>query len=283
MVIGMVPDKLYTAGDMVRINCNGCMGCSYCCQEMGESVVLTPLDLYELTVHLGQSFDVLMEDKIELYMTDGMVLPNLKMRERRMPGEDRPVKSGVSRESGRIPESGRFPESGRARESGRAPEPEETPVSGGAREACGFLSAEGRCSIHDFRPGLCRLFPLGRNYEVREIRTAEGVQEVKGFQYFVVKDSCPKLPGTKVKIEKWLGIPNLKKNEEFITKWHYFCRDFQEEMQELLAEGKEEQVKRTNLTMLELFYRKPYEEGRDFYEQFEERIERYCARPQNRG
>lgn len=243
----MVPDKLYTAGDMVRINCNGCMDCSYCCQEMGESVVLTPLDLYELTVHLEKSFDELMKDKIELYMTDGMVLPNLKMTARR------------------------FPESGNTR------------TDGGPQEACGFLTAEGRCGIHDFRPGLCRLFPLGRNYEVREVETAGGVQEVKGFRYFVVKDSCPKLPGTKVKIEKWLGIPNLKKNEEFITKWHYFCRDFQEEMQGLLAEGKDEQVKRTNLTMLELFYRKPYEKERDFYEQFEERIERYCARPQNRG
>lgn len=260
MVIGMVPDRLYTAGDMVRINCNDCEGCSYCCQEMGESVVLTPFDIYELTVHLGKSFDELMEDKIELYMTDGMVLPNLKMTARRMPEEDRPVKSCVSRESGRFPESG------------RSPEPEETPVSGGAREACGFLSAEGRCSIHDFRPGLCRLFPLGRNYEVREIRTAEGVQEVKGFQYFVVKDSCPKLPGTKVKIERWLGIPNLKKNEEFITKWHYFCKDFQEEMQELLDVGEDEKVKKSNLAMLELFYRKPYDEGQDFYEQFEDRM-----------
>lgn len=263
MVFRMVPDKLYTAGDMVRINCNDCQGCSYCCQEMGESVVLTPLDLYELTVHLGKSFDELMEDKIELYMTDGMVMPNLKMTARRMPEGGKPVKSGVSRESGRFPESG------------RSPEPDETSVSSGVREACGFLSAEGRCSIHDFRPGLCRLFPLGRNYEVRQVKTEDGVREEKGFQYFIVKDSCPKLPGTKVKIEKWLGVPNLKKNEAFLTEWHYFCRDFQEKMQELIKAGEDEQVKRINLTMLELFYRKPYEKGRDFYEQFEERMRRW--------
>ena len=30
---------------------------------------------------------------------------------------------------------------------------------------CAFLNEEGRCSIHAFRPGYCRLFPLGRNYE----------------------------------------------------------------------------------------------------------------------
>lgn len=218
----MTPNRLYTAEDMARISCNDCKGCSYCCQEMGESVVLTPYDIYELTRHLQKSFDELMADKIELYMTDGMAMPNLKMT--------------------------------------------------GEKEICGFLNGAGRCAIHDFRPGLCRLFPLGRNYEIKEIETENGVQEIKGFRYFVVEDSCPKLPGTKVKIEKWLGIPNLKKYEEFITKWHYFCRDFQEEMQQLLAAGEDEKVKKSNLSMLELFYRKSYEKEKGFYEQFEERM-----------
>lgn len=221
----MMPGKLYAAGDMVKIGCNDCKGCSYCCQEMGESVVLTPFDICELTQHLGKSFDELMEDKIELYMTDGMVMPNLKMT--------------------------------------------------GEKEICGFLNGEGRCSIHDFRPGLCRLFPLGRNYEILEVKTADGVKEIKGFQYFIVENSCPKLPGTKVKIDKWLGIPSLKKYEAFITTWHYFCKDFQEEMQVLLEAGEDEKVKKINLSMLELFYRKPYEKERDFYGQFEERMGRF--------
>ena len=77
-----------------------------------------------------------------------------------------------------------------------------------------------------------------------------------------------------MKIEKWLEIPNLKKNEEFITTWHYFCRDFQDRMQKMLRAGEDGKVKRENLTMLELFYRKPYEKGRDFYEQFGERMDR---------
>ena len=224
----MTPDRLYTARDMAKIGCDDCKGCSYCCQEMGESVVLTPLDICELTLHLGKSFDELMEDKIELYMTDGMVMPNLKMT-----GETKAY---------------------------------------GSKAVCGFLNEEGRCSIHSFRPGLCRLFPLGRNYEIKQVETEDGIKEIKGFQYFIVKDSCPNLNGTKVKIEKWLGIPNLKKNEEFITEWHYFCKDFQEEMQRLLRAGEDERVKKINVAMLELFYRKPYEKGRSFYEQFEERM-----------
>ena len=107
------------------------------------------------------------------------------------------------------------------------------------------------------------------------METEDGGQEVKGFRYFIVEDSCPKLNGTKVKIEKWLEIPNLKKNEEFITKWHYFCKDFREEMQGLLDAGEDEKVKKINLAVLELFYRKPYEKERGFYEEFEERMGRF--------
>ena len=33
------------------------------------------------------------------------------------------------------------------------------------RDACPFLDNAGRCSVHRHRPGLCRLFPLGRYYE----------------------------------------------------------------------------------------------------------------------
>ena len=32
----------------------------------------------------------------------------------------------------------------------------------GNTNCCPFLNESGRCSIHSFRPGFCRLFPLGR-------------------------------------------------------------------------------------------------------------------------
>ena len=35
----------------------------------------------------------------------------------------------------------------------------------GEKEQCVYLNEKGRCSIHPFRPGICRLFPLGRFYE----------------------------------------------------------------------------------------------------------------------
>ena len=44
--------------------------------------------------------------------------------------------------------------------------------------ACSFLNEEGRCSIHAHRPGICRLFPLGRIYEN------------DGFSYFLQVNEC---------------------------------------------------------------------------------------------
>ena len=51
----------------------------------------------------------------------------------------------------------------------------------GASEACAFLSEEGRCTVHAHRPGICRIFPLGRYYENHD------------FKYFLQKDECVKI------------------------------------------------------------------------------------------
>ena len=40
----------------------------------------------------------------------------------------------------------------------------------GEKEQCVFLNEQGRCRIHAMRPGLCRVFPLGRIYEEDRIR-----------------------------------------------------------------------------------------------------------------
>ena len=72
-------------------------------------------------------------------------------------------------------------------------------------DRCSFLNEEGRCSIHDARPGFCRMFPLGRLYE-------DGT-----FSYFLQVNECPKENKTKVKVRRWLDTPELGKYEAFTT------------------------------------------------------------------
>ena len=76
----------------------------------------------------------------------------------------------------------------------------------GEKEACSFLNSEGRCSIHTFRPGFCRLFPLGRLYENGS------------FRYFLQIHECRKENRTKVRVRKWLDTPDFAAYEQFISR-----------------------------------------------------------------
>lgn len=128
----------------------------------------------------------------------------------------------------------------------------------GNKERCGFLNQEGRCSIHSLRPGLCRIFPLGRYYENRS------------FRYFLQIHECKKEPKTKVKVQKWIDTPDLKRNEAFILDWHYFLKDLSKRIREDDSENVQRAI---SLYVLKTFYQRPYEKGREFYEQFYERLE----------
>ena len=201
--------KKYSINDMVKADCDDCKGCSACCHGMGSSIVLDPLDVHRLMSHFQTRFEVLLEDKIELNIVDGVILPNLKMN---------------------------------------------TQAEG---EPCVFLDAEGRCSIHEDRPGICRIFPLGRVYEDNS------------FSYILQIHECQKENRSKVKVSKWIDTPDLKKNQQFITDWHYFLKAAQAR---LAAGGDEEQIKRTAMQILQYFYIEPYQTDCDFYEQFDKRL-----------
>lgn len=124
-------------------------------------------------------------------------------------------------------------------------------------QGCSFLNKEGRCSIHKYRPGICRIFPLGRYYQDHD------------FKYFLQKDECAKKNRTKVKVEKWVDVPDYDRYKEFLIHWHYFLND----VEELMTEHEDDNFnKQCCLLILRLFYMNPYDSQRDFYEQFDERM-----------
>ena len=73
--------RLYSSGDMVKVDCHDCEGCSACCQGMGDSILLDPMDLWRLQLGKKENFDTLLANYLELNVVDGMVLPNLKMED----------------------------------------------------------------------------------------------------------------------------------------------------------------------------------------------------------
>ena len=131
-------------------------------------------------------------------------------------------------------------------------------LEAGTEVVCTFLNKEGRCSIHDARPGFCRMFPLGRLYE-------DGT-----FSYFLQVNECPKENKTKVKVRRWLDTPELGKYEAFTTKWHYYLKEKQNAARESEDDAFRQQI---SMNILKLFYLLPYDGNTDFYTQFAARME----------
>ena len=133
-------------------------------------------------------------------------------------------------------------------------------MQGEGHSSCSFLDTEGRCSDHAFRPGLCRLFPVGRNYEDDELT------------YFLLVHECPAQNKTKMKVNKWLGVPRIKDYENFLVNWHNLTKT----LRSFLTENAQDQAvtKTINLKFLEIFYMTPFQ-GEDFYLEFKERQEKW--------
>lgn len=127
----------------------------------------------------------------------------------------------------------------------------------GSGEKCAFLNEHGRCSVHSARPGICRLFPLGRIYENRD------------FKYFIQLYECPKKNKTKVKVRKWLDMENIAEYEKFIKKWHYMLEDLQIKIKET---NDESIIKSISMYVLKMFYMTTYEADDNIFVQLERRI-----------
>ena len=131
----------------------------------------------------------------------------------------------------------------------------------GAPACCSVLNEEGRCTIHDIRPGFCRLFPLGRYYEDRS------------FRYFLQTHECKKTDRTKVRVRKWIDTPDFDRYEKFVCDWHYYLKDLEEE---IAAKADDPSfAKMVSLSVLKVFYMMPYDGAADFYGQFYSRMRQF--------
>lgn len=201
--------KHYELTDIARIGCNDCSGCSKCCHDMGNSIVLDPYDVFRLSLGTQKTFEELMAEYIELSVYGGVILPNIKMNEK--------------------------------------------------THGCGFLDENGRCSIHPHRPGICRIFPLGRMYENGS------------YKYIYQINECPYPDKTDVKIGKWIDTELPATNKRFICDWHFFLKAVEEKLAETQDEAYKRQV---NMWILNRFYILPYngEDSKAFYDEFNARL-----------
>ena len=141
----------------------------------------------------------------------------------------------------------------------------------GDSEQCTFLNEAGRCSIHPYRPGICRLFPLGRYYEE------------DGFRYILQVHECEKQNRSKVKIRKWMDTPDMERYDAYIADWHAFLSKLRAKLEKETLAGassdaadeeasSQDLAKSISMYVLQQFYLLLYDTSRDFYSQYEARM-----------
>lgn len=222
---------LYNTNDQVKIACNDCKGCQQCCENMDDTIILDPYDMWQLTRKLKVSgggsvtFEVLISEDgpLALGNHDGMILPHMKM-------------VATDRED---------------------------------KGQCSFLN-NGRCSIHFCRPGMCRLYPLGRIYTENNGKTELGYIILNNELGCKIKDT------DYIKVSDWLGIDDERYND-FIIEWHRLKK----QIVALVESGKlsvnSKEYMDIQMEILRVFYATPY--GPDFFKEFNERIGNF----KNRG
>ena len=122
----------------------------------------------------------------------------------------------------------------------------------GKRQGCNFLNQEGRCSIHGFRPNICRLFPLGRVYDNQD------------FKYFLQVDACVKPNLKLIKVRHWIGIENYEENKSFLLAWQQMIKALTFRVKFI---HDDEELKAINDYLIETFYRQ-LSTTKDFYTTF---------------
>lgn len=246
--------RKYRSDDLVKIGTNGCQGCCDCCR-MDPVIVLDPWDVYMLQKGTGLGLEKLLGSTVKLEVIDGLIQPVLQM-------------------------------------------------AGGA---CPYLGADGRCQIHDFRPGICRLYPLGRSWEPAaenkgreaaakpaaenngqgpaakptpesEGRESAATHDCEDFSYILQVNECTHCTGSKVKVKKWLGIPDLIRYEDFCREWHAFLKA----ARNLCGAGNGGSInsnmrKIVCMQILEKCYMTGFDTASDFYPQFEDQLKAASA------
>jgi len=198
--------KLYELNDMVKSDTRGCDNCSACCRGMGDSIRLTPYDLYRIEEKTGLTYKELLKEHIGVVAEDKLLRPYLKMTE--------------------------------------------------ATSACSFLGEDERCGIHDSRPDICRLFPLGRAYLEDD------------YKYIFKSGECVKPNLSKVKVKKWIDMANYKDHKAFILAWHQFLKALRFRVKFV----EDDEIDRINKELVHLFYQWDPDINRHFYSEFSKRL-----------
>lgn len=137
----------------------------------------------------------------------------------------------------------------------------------GPKNACPFLGTDNRCSIHDSKPIICALYPLGRVFVNREPGAPiSGTSET--MVRYIFNGSCGS--GKKVHtVRDWLTSFGIRETDEFFLLWTKAITELGMQIRDLLEKGIPEKYLQPlwNAMFFKLFL--DYDLSQEFFPQFE--------------
>lgn len=127
----------------------------------------------------------------------------------------------------------------------------------GLAMACTFLSKEGRCQVHSHRPGICRLFPLGRVYDNQT------------YHYFYQEGECIKPDPSMIRIREWVGIEPYEPYRQFIIDWYQFLKALKFRVKFIRDD---QELKDLSSYLIRHFFEEDFQDQVDFYPEFYKRL-----------
>ena len=145
----------------------------------------------------------------------------------------------------------------------------------GKKNACPFLTEEGRCSIHDAKPTVCALYPLGR------VVTSEAPGDAldsggENIVHYILSGQCGSAKKTHT-VREWLTSFGIPEHDEFFFLW----TGMQLRLSLLIRELEDKHVSNRALQpiwsvmLMELYF--AYDMEQEFMPQFEQNTTRLLA------
>lgn len=141
----------------------------------------------------------------------------------------------------------------------------------GKREECPFLK-EGRCSIHECKPSVCALYPLGRVLLVEDPENATQ----KTIKYIMNDHSCGSRK-QKHTVREWLSRFGIPEQDDFFLLWNNTLLSLSRAFRSLSKQGIPEEQMNTlwNIVYTGLYL--DYDTNKDFMPQFQASAEKLLA------
>ncbi|MCB6416601.1 YkgJ family cysteine cluster protein [Faecalimonas umbilicata] len=136
----------------------------------------------------------------------------------------------------------------------------------GNMKKCPFLKNR-KCSIHDVKPNICAIFPLGRAVQGKNI-AVRNVLSGPLIEYFFSDPGCGNNSETHT-VREWLDSFGMKPDDSFFAEWSHL----QLELSMKLTEA-EKQVNKKSMSQLwqlvRIYLYFKYDTDQEFYPQFQE-------------